>query len=190
MMSNHAAYLRKAENTPLTADEVAALFDVAAVKEFYRNGAWTAAAKHYVAPQTNAAKITAIAGLQYKDEDGTWKNVGSDAAGVETFNKFIVKQTNCAISYVKGGKAFYTVLVEHYGEVADGTSTKPVEGSYGLVRNHTYQISISKIAGLASGINDENDPLIPMPDEVTKFEVAANLNVLSWHVVTQSGVIL
>lgn len=188
MISNHAAYLRKAENTPLTATEVAALFDVAAVKEFYRNGAWTAAAKHYVAPQTTAAKIQALAGLQYKDDDGTWKNVESTAVGVEAFNKFIVKQTNCALSYVKGGKAFYTVLIEHYGEVADGTATKPVEGSYGLVRNHTYRISISKIAGLASGINDENDPLIPMPDEVTKFEVSAHLNVLAWHVITQSGV--
>lgn len=188
MMSNHDTYLRKGENTPLTDDEVAALFDIAAVKQFYRNGTLTAAAKHYVAPQTTATKIQALTGLQYKDEDGTWKNVDSTADAVAAFNLFVVKQTNCALSYVQGGKAFYTVLIEHYGEVADGTAKKAIEGSYGLVRNHTYNISISKIAGLASGINNPNDPLIPQPDEVTKFQVAASVNALAWHVITQSGV--
>ncbi len=190
MLANHSRYLRKADNAELTNEEVAALFDMAAVKKFYRNRVETPAGKHYTAPQTTAAKIQAIAGLQYKD--GTeWKTVGTTDAEVAAFNLFIVGETNCAISYVQGGKAFYTVLIEHYGKVADTSegaaagATKVVEGSYGLVRNHTYKITIGKIAGLASGINDVNDPLLPMADEVTKFKVKAHINVLGWHVLTQ-----
>lgn len=195
MLTGSDNYLRvKDGERALTEEERANLFDVMHVHKYTRNGiANTTAAMHLVAPQTTAAKLNALSGLQYKvKETGEWKDAvaGTTATNEEiaAFNTFIVNRTNCASSYVQGGKAFYTVLVEHYGKVANGTGTKEITGTYGLVRNHTYKISIKKIAGLASGINNTDDPLIPLVDETTKFQISANLNVLAWHVVTQSGV--
>lgn len=180
MLSNHARYLRKAENTSLDETDINSIFSMMNVRKFYRNGVQTDAALHYVAPQATTESL--IENLEYFD--GTnWVKVTS--TNINTFNDFIVKQTNCAISYKEGGKAFFTVLVEHYGKVTEGTSSKEIEGSYGLVRNHTYKITVGKIAGLASGINDVTDPLLPMADEYAKFKVSANLNVLGWHVCTQ-----
>lgn len=177
MLSNHATYLRTAENTPLTDAQINSLFAITPVKKFYRNNIETDAAKHYVAPQATGESL--IENLEYFN--GTnWVKV--DADNLAEFNKFIVKQTNCAISYAQGGKAFFTVLVEHRGK----DNNTVIEGTYGLVRNHTYKINVTKIAGLASGINSLTDPLLPLADEVARFKVDAHLNVLAWHVVTQS----
>lgn len=195
MLTGSDNYLRVKEGEgerALTKDELTNLFDVVHVHKYTRNGIpKTTAAMHLVAPQTTSDKLKTLTGLQYKEND-VWKDAvaGTTATNDEiaAFNTFIVDRTNCASSYVQSGKAFYTVLVEHYGKVAEGTGTKEITGTYGLVRNHTYKISIKKIAGLASGINNTDDPLIPLVDETTKFQISAKLNVLAWHVVTQSGV--
>lgn len=86
-------------------------------------------------------------------------------------------------------KAFFYVPIKHH---ASGTenfmATKSIKtGDYGIVRNHSYQLTINKIEGLAIGVKDSNtELLLPSPNETQTYKVDASLNVLAWHVMGQS----
>ena len=57
-------------------------------------------------------------------------------------------------------------------------------GEYGIVRNHSYQVTIQNIKGFGTPVYDpkkEIDPMIPS-DENTYL--AASIKVLSWRVVS------
>ncbi len=90
-----------------------------------------------------------------------------------------------AISYIaeaKGysdGKCFYQIPVEHLG--AAGTYAQ-----YGMVRNHWYEISISKINHVGEPVYDPTIDIPEIPAESQEYYLAAQIHVLSWHVVTQN----
>lgn len=102
---------------------------------------------------------------------------------------------------------YFNIPIEHLGiyESATGATGTYVEGaknadgtynfnscpagSFGLVRNHVYNINVSKISGLATALRDENQPIVPPVDEV-EYHIAAKLNVLSWRIVPTQNVIL
>ena len=78
------------------------------------------------------------------------------------------------------GAAYFSTAVEHLGNALTGTD-------YGVVRNHIYDLTVSKISGLGTpyvpGIGgDTGDPVIP--EEVT-YELKAKINILQWKVVSQ-----
>lgn len=101
---------------------------------------------------------------------------------------------------------YFNIPIEHLGiyESATGATGNYVEGakvdgvydfskcpagSFGLVRNHVYNINVSKISGLATALRDENQPIVPPVDEI-EYHIAAQLNVLSWRIVPTQNVIL
>lgn len=82
-----------------------------------------------------------------------------------------------------GGDTYYIVDIKHLG--APDTIT-----TYGIVRNHVYQLDIQSIKGYGSpgysGFEHVVDnPEYPEDDETSNY-VAAKINVLSWKVVKQS----
>lgn len=81
------------------------------------------------------------------------------------------------------GMMYYNIPIEHLaGFGADKTI---IEGSYGVVRNHWYQVVLNKIENLGIGVFDEEEPIIPeIPEE--KYYLDATINILSWKVVNQS----
>ena len=87
----------------------------------------------------------------------------------------------------KGGYlAYFPVLIEHLNyqtTLADG-QTQPV-GAYGIVRNHVYQLTITKIANLGIGVFDPEIDIIP-DDTVKEYYLGAKINILSWKVVKQN----
>lgn len=106
-----------------------------------------------------------------------------------------------------GGRCYFNIPIEHLGirtnvsgstgdyvtnaKNADGTynfNSCPA-GSFGLVRNHVYNINVSKISGLATALRDENQPIVPPVDEV-EYHIAAKLKVLNWRIVPTQNVIL
>lgn len=77
------------------------------------------------------------------------------------------------------GMGYYFVNIEH---MTDGTSA-PV---YGVVRNHSYVITVEGIKGLGTAVYDPNnvvdEPINPVE---TESFIAARINVLSWKLVNQ-----
>lgn len=88
------------------------------------------------------------------------------------------------------GLARFSVPIRHLGWPANDTNLynngvyywKNMRvGDLGVVRNHVYNLTISKIGGLGTGISDPDQPIVP-PVETLKQYVASKINVLSWRI--------
>ena len=86
----------------------------------------------------------------------------------------------------KDGMAYYIVNIEHLGNNTDDYK----EGYYGIVRNHAYEITFSGIKGLGtpvySATTEYPEPVTP---DFTDSYVAAEINILSWHLVQQDVIL-
>lgn len=92
------------------------------------------------------------------------------------------------------GAMFYSIPVEHLqATAATQAANNIVEGYYGVVRNHYYKMTVSKIMKLGYGVfnpgdaenNIPGEPLIPDNPDDYKYYVGAKINILSWKVVEQ-----
>ncbi len=106
------------------------------------------------------------------------------------------------------GLCYYNIPIEHLGihiyssatgqtgeyvtgaKTANGYDfTKCPAGSFGIVRNHVYNINIKSIKGLATALRDANQPIVPPMDEV-EYYISARVNILNWRIVPAQNVTL
>lgn len=108
--------------------------------------------------------------LYVKDGETTYKTVSKDVV-----NAALAKE-EAQVRSTEGATYYYTPI-KHLG-------TAGSLGEYGIVRNHSYQVTIQNIKGFGTPVYDpdkEIDPMIPS-DENTYL--AASIKVLSWRVVS------
>ena len=93
--------------------------------------------------------------------------------------------------YVESAGAF-NIPIKHLGYyrksnavVIDVAHSKV--GDFGMVRNHSYQLNVTEISGLAAGIPDKSHDIIP-PADTKDVYMAYRINVLRWAVVPVQGV--
>lgn len=79
------------------------------------------------------------------------------------------------------GMAYYYTTIKHLG--VKGKSGEPKLGEYGIVRNHSYQISLNSIKGFGTPVYDPKKIIVPTIPSDDKTYLAAKINVLSWRVV-------
>ena len=102
----------------------------------------------------------------------------------------------------KGGKCYYSIPIKHLGYYRDKNPNaeynpgdnnfdwqEVVTGDFGLVRNHSYTIEVSKIEGLGNGIPNPEDPIVP-PTDPDEYFIGARLIILNWAVVPTQHVVL
>ncbi|MDE6120273.1 MAG: fimbria major subunit, partial [Muribaculaceae bacterium] len=74
-----------------------------------------------------------------------------------------------ATAYNKGWM-FYSVPVQHLNATTDPVEGNNInEGAYGVVRNHSYKLTISKIYHLGNGVFDPDEALIPTDPDPTYY---------------------
>lgn len=105
----------------------------------------------------------------YEQKGGVWNEV-TDKSGV--YN--MLQATPAEVR--KGGMAYYYTTIKHLGE-------KGGLGEYGIVRNHSYQISLNSIKGFGTPVYDPDKKIVPTIPSDDKTYLAAKINVLSWRVV-------
>lgn len=112
-------------------------------------------------------------------------------------NAILMQQVGFAYKYT-AGMAYFNVPVRHYGYYRTGNpNNTPVNGTmpafnwrlvrvgdFGMVRNHSYDVKINSITGLASGIANASDPIVP-PAATEDYYVSYSVNILKWAVVPQ-----
>lgn len=130
----------------------------------------------------------------YKDAEGKFELISTD--NVNAVNGQLLAVPGYLNKYDKG-HAMFSIPIRHLGwgigVVTTGNNAKPLQdengkylwtnmrvGDLGVVRNHVYNLTISSIGGLGTGIIDDK-PIVP-PVETIKQYVAVKLNVLSWRV--------
>lgn len=118
------------------------------------------------------------------DASGTLYAEANGQSPIE-YSSTWTKTTNSRHYYFPNGGAYFNVPIVH---AVNGDDT-----FYGLVRNHTYKLTINKIENLGAPIDenghDENDPIVPDIDELKDHFINAQIEILSWHVV-ENGVTL
>ena len=106
----------------------------------------------------------------YKYENGTYNPIP-----VEKLNDEL-KNVQPALVY-KNGMTYYWLDIKHLGQ--EGKLAE-----FGVVRNHIYDVNISKISGFGTPIYDPNqDFVVPEKPESVASYVYAQINILSWRVV-------
>lgn len=79
----------------------------------------------------------------------------------------------------KDGMTYYWTSVKHLGVAGKA-------GHFGMVRNHFYQVDVTKITGFGTAVYDKDTDFVPVtPDEDPMTYLTARINVLSWRVVGQ-----
>lgn len=107
----------------------------------------------------------------------TWYIPKTDGTGYTpvanaTIDADLKKDIAPALVY-KGGRTYFFTDVKHLND------------TYGVVRNHYYDVNIKSISGLGTPVPDasaELDPELPIGDESTYL--ATEINILSWNVVS------
>lgn len=81
----------------------------------------------------------------------------------------------------KDGMCYYQVPIKHNQTTGDV--------AYGTVRNHIYELTLSKIAKIGNPVFNPEEKLVLIPGEEKNYYVSAELKILKWRVVTQDVVI-
>ncbi len=111
-----------------------------------------------------------------------------DASVVNSHISRPINSNNKAIAKTDGAM-FYSIPLTHLNV---GGKDQIVEGQYGLVRNHTYELTVSKIKSLGDGVfspykeSGDSEPINPEDPKDPTFYVASTVNILSWKVVNQN----
>ena len=116
------------------------------------------------------ATLASTVGDLYVKSGETWTIASKD-----DINVALAKETAQVRS--TDGATYYYTPIKHLGEAGK-------LGEYGIVRNHSYQVTIQNIKGFGTPVYDpkkEIDPMIPSDDNTY---LAASIKVLSWRVVS------
>ena len=116
------------------------------------------------------ATLASNVGELYVKDGETYKTVSKDDV-----NAALAKEEAQVRS--TDGATYYYTPIKHLGDAGK-------LGEYGIVRNHSYQVTIQNIKGFGTPVYDpdkEIDPMIPSDD---KTYLAASIKVLSWRVVS------
>lgn len=116
------------------------------------------------------ATLANTVGELYVKDGETYKTVSKDVV-----NAALAKESAQVRS--TDGDTYYYTPIKHLG-------TPGSLGEYGIVRNHSYQVTIQNIKGFGTPVYDpkkEIDPMIPSDDNTY---LAASIKVLSWRVVS------
>ena len=136
------------------------------------------------AVKVKVASVTApAADAQLKKADDTviesanWATAVEEILNGETGFNVAKNELVC----YKEGKCYYQVPIKHNQAVDDV--------AYGTVRNHIYELTLSKIAKLGNPVFNADEKLVLIPGEEKNYYVSAELKILKWRVVTQDVVI-
>lgn len=105
-------------------------------------------------------------------------------------NGLATECTNGNANGYKEGLMYYNIPIEHLNNtdntVTDGKTTIP-EAKYGVVRNHHYVVTINKLENIGKGIFNPDEVIVPgdSDDDKNAYYVGANINILSWKIVSQ-----
>lgn len=105
----------------------------------------------------------------YEQKGGVWNEVTDKSV---VYN--MLQGTPAEVR--KGGMAYYYTTIKHLGK-------KGKLGEYGIVRNHSYQISLNSIKGFGTPVYEPEKIIVPAIPSNDKTYLAAKINVLSWRVV-------
>lgn len=143
-----------------------------------------------------------LVALQYNLNNGQTYYIYDSASGnyvaIDADNINSVNSTLLQLGYFdryNQGLAMFNIPIRHLGWsdarclTEDGSYNwgEMLVGDLGVVRNHVYDLKITGIGGLGTGIYDPATPIVPPTPSIRQF-IAVKLNVLAWRIVPSQNV--
>lgn len=127
--------------------------------------------------------------VSYKNAEGKYQAFKSEQEFKDALTKVLAEAVaadteNPAVGSNGNADALYYIPIEH---AALGNNA--VDGYFGVVRNHWYQLKINsfkKVGHLVFDPDTDTTPIIPEDPEDPMYYVGAKINILSWKVVSQT----
>lgn len=120
-------------------------------------------------------------------------NGGGGEGAYEQIDEDNLKDVNAqllSVGYLEmfnNGHAFFSVPIRHINfkpaHYTNGTyNWKDMSvGEVGVVRNHVYNLEITKVTGLGAGVRSDEQPMVPAKEEANQY-IAARINILAWNI--------
>ena len=108
-----------------------------------------------------------------KKSDGSFETTDSNDELNRTLAESPVQVRN-------DGMTYYYTPIRHLAQ------NKEEMGYYGVVRNHSYRITINTMSGFGTPVYNPDEVIDPVIPKDTETYLAARINVLSWRVVPSS----
>lgn len=108
-----------------------------------------------------------------KKSDGSFETTDSN----DELNRTLAESP---VQVRRDGMTYYYTPIRHLAQ------NKTEMGYYGVVRNHSYRITINTMSGFGTPVYDPNEVIDPVIPKDTETYLAARINVLSWRVVPSS----
>lgn len=108
-----------------------------------------------------------------KKSDGSFETTDSN----DDLNRTLAESP---VQVRKDGMTYYYTPIRHLAQ------NKTEMGYYGVVRNHSYRITINTMSGFGTPVYNPDEVIDPVIPKGTETYLAARINVLSWRVVPSS----
>lgn len=144
-----------------------------------------------------------LSGIYVATADGYKTIIADEEIETPGAGQITLLQTNQELMKVVGfcakynaGAAYFNIPVKHFGWYRSNNPNKTAEsinwgnvrvGDFGIVRNHSYNVTVTEILGLGTGIGGKDSPIVP-PAEENKYYIAYRVNILKWAVVPPQSV--
>ena len=114
------------------------------------------------------------------------------AEGVETDNWYAfdgvnytkIADPNAELAKIEPAKIWKDGMTYYYGDVKH-LGVAGSAGEFGVVRNHSYKVAIQGIKGWGTPVYDPALQVVPVKPTDKETYISAEINVLSWRVVSQ-----
>lgn len=108
------------------------------------------------------------------------KKSGDSFETTDSNDELNKKLAESPVQVRKDGMTYYYTPIRHLAESKDKWAY------YGVVRNHSYRITINTISGFGTPVYNPDEVIDPVIPKDTETFLAARINVLSWRVVPSS----
>ena len=134
------------------------------------------------------SQLKCVAGLQGAE---SYEVSFQLADGVETDNWYsfdganytAVANPNAELAKVEPAKVWKDGMTYYYADVKHLGSTGTI-GEYGIIRNHSYKVAINGVKGWGTPVYDPEAQVVPVKPTDKETYISAEIEVLSWRVVS------
>jgi hypothetical protein len=111
---------------------------------------------------------------------------GADATNWFSFDgsNYTAVDANAELAKVEPAKVWKSGMTYYYADVKHLGSAGSV-GEYGIIRNHSYKVAINGVKGLGTPVYDPAQQVVPVKPTDKETYISAEINVLSWRVVSE-----
>lgn len=133
------------------------------------------------------AELMCVAGMagaeSYEASFQLAEGIGTDNWYSFDGSSYTKVDPNAVLAAVEPAKIWKNGMTYYYSDVKHLGSAGSV-GEYGIIRNHSYQIAVNGVKGWGTPVYNPDSQVVPVKPTDKETYISAEINVLSWRVVS------